>query len=161
MLIRYFEFLRRRAPAIRIERIRLGHESAQYLPALGRANPERDALLVAVEGLKIVAVVTRKGERGNGPRGIAAHGVILYLDDLGPHIRQQLRGQRPRPELLDRQYPQPFQRKSTIHQSHPFRNLRPGIYLTTRGESILQGLRFTRISSNINAFRLCIIHLHI
>src|SRR6201996_5803578 len=83
------------------QRIRRRDQFRQRGLALGRAQVDRDALLVDVEGLVIFAVVLAEEIRPGLARGIAVDRGILDLDNLGAEIGEQHRAVRRGTELLD------------------------------------------------------------
>src|SRR5690606_18583452 len=73
---------------------------------------QRDAFLIAVEGLVEMAVARPEIVRPHGAAHVAAVVRVLYLDHFGAQVGQMLRAERPRAILLYRDDAQSCQRQA-------------------------------------------------
>ena len=95
------ELLRLVAAQVVEGRIRRAHEPVQNLFCPRVLEVERDALLVAVEGLEEVAVAVGEEMRTDRAADIAALGRVLDLDHLGAEVAQHHAAERPGSVLFD------------------------------------------------------------
>ena len=86
------------------------HELLEAGAALRGLDVERDALLVHVPGLEILAVAVRQHVRADVARGIAAGFGVLDLDHLGAEVGEQHRGIGTGAELLEGEDANAFER---------------------------------------------------
>src|SRR4030095_13443200 len=73
----------------------------QHLAGTGHPQIEGDAALVPIERLEVEAVLLA-GERRDVPPDVTAGRRVLDLDDLGAEVGKLHGGERPGPELAER-----------------------------------------------------------
>ena len=81
--------------------VRRAHQCVQHAGRLRVLQVQRQALLVAVEGLEEMAVAVGKEMRSDRAAHIAALGRILDLDHLGAEVGQHHAAERAGTVLLD------------------------------------------------------------
>ena len=79
---------------------------------------ERDRLLATIERLEEERVAVARVGAGRA-RAVALRDGVLDLDDLGPEVGEELRPERPRAELIDRENAQPCERRARAQGSFP------------------------------------------
>src|SRR5262249_39345996 len=88
------------APQVRVHDVGDAHQVLEDLAAGGAAEVEREAPLVAVEGLGEEAVLAGLARR-HVPRYVAPGGGVLDLDDLRAQVRELERAERAGAVLLE------------------------------------------------------------
>ncbi len=105
------ELLRNVAAQIRSERIGARHQIVQHLLALGFAEIQRHAFLVAIEAVIENAVVLGEEERTDVARDVAAVVGILDLDDLGALVGEKHGAEGAGAVLLDGEHANALERQ--------------------------------------------------
>ena len=92
----------------------MAHQLAENRHAFRVFQIEREAALIAVEGMMEMAIARPKIIRPDGTPHIATLGRVFDLDDLSTHIGKQHGPERPGAILLNRQNGHAIQRQGPI-----------------------------------------------